>query len=82
MSRIEIAEAVFMVLALVALWPLVFLGYQAGWYKVALVGVLLALGGMLVRRVVVMNRGFAAAQRERDAREADRPRPVLGGRRK
>ena len=79
MSKIEICEAVFMLVALVALWPLLFLGYNPFWYKVALVVILVALGGILARRIVAMNRGLARAREEQEAREAGRPKPLLGG---
>ena len=79
MSKIEIFEGIFMILALVALWPLIFLRYEPLWYKIGLVVLVFALGGILVRRVVAMNRRLAEARKEQEAREAGAPKPVLGG---
>ena len=78
MSRIELGEAIFMILVVLALWPRI-LGYEALWYSLCLVVLLVALGGILVRRVVAMNRGLGRIRKEQEAHEAGRPRPSLGG---
>jgi len=67
-----------MILALMAIWPLLFLGYEQTWYKVGLGVLALALVGILVRRVTALNRRLEAARKQQEAEEAGRPKPVLG----
>ena len=68
MTKTEIVESVFSIVALVSLWPLIFLRWRSPWYYVYLYAVIAVLLVISVRRFRRFRR-LLEEQRERQEKE-------------
>jgi hypothetical protein len=80
MSAGELVEGLVMIAVIVAWWPLIFLGWQAPAYRLALyLGSAILLAIILVRRVLRLEQGFRESGQKVDEQYRERygPRPPL-----